>query len=49
MAKTLEEIIKEKYSQGLSAIEIQKYLRDNNMIVSFSEVKMIYNKLIFKK
>jgi hypothetical protein len=48
MPKTLEEIIKEKYQQGSTAIEIQKYLRDNNMIVSFSEVRMIYNRLLNK-
>jgi hypothetical protein len=39
---TLEQIIAQKKKEGLTAIEIQKYLRDNNMIVSFSEVKMIY-------
>lgn len=39
---TLEEIIKQKKSEGMTAIEIQKYLRDNNMVVSFSEVKMIF-------
>jgi hypothetical protein len=39
---TLEQIVAQKKKEGLSAIEIQKYLRDNNMIVSFSEVKMIY-------
>jgi hypothetical protein len=39
---TLEQIIAQKKKEGLTAIEIQKYLRDNNMIVSFSEVKMIF-------
>lgn len=39
---TLEEIVAQKKKEGISAIEIQKYLRDNNMIVSFQEVKMIY-------
>jgi hypothetical protein len=39
---TLEQIIAQKKKEGLTAIEIQKYLRDNNMIVSFAEVKMIY-------
>jgi len=39
---TLEEIIKQQKAEGKTAIEIQKYLRDQNMIVSFTEVKMIY-------
>jgi len=42
---TLEEIIKQKKSQGMTAIEIQKYLRDNNMVVSFTEVRMIFNRV----
>jgi len=42
---TLEQIIKQKKSQGMTAIEIQKYLRDNNMIVSFTEVRMIFNRV----
>ena len=44
MGQSLEEIIRIKKSQGMSAIEIQKYLRDNNMIVSFAEVKQIFLK-----
>lgn len=39
---SLDQIIADKKRQGLSAIEIQKYLRDNNMNVSFVEVKKIY-------
>ncbi len=39
---TLEQIIADKKRQGLSAIEIQKYLRENNMNVSFVEVKKIF-------
>lgn len=39
---TIEQIIAQKKKEGMTAIEIQKYLRDNNMIVSFAEVKMIY-------
>jgi hypothetical protein len=39
---TLEQIIMEQKNKGKSAIEIQKYLRDNNMIVSFTEVKKIF-------
>lgn len=39
---TLEEIIKQQKASGKTAIEIQKYLRDNNMIVSFVEVKQIF-------
>lgn len=42
---TLEQIIKQKKEEGLTAIQIQKYLRDQNMIVSFTEVKMIYLKV----
>jgi arginine/lysine/ornithine decarboxylase len=42
---TIEEIIKQKKAQGMTAIEIQKYLRENNMIVSFTEVRMIYNRV----
>lgn len=49
MPKTIEDIIKEKQSQGMTAIEIQKYLRDNNMIVSFTEVRMIFTKLLSQK
>ncbi len=41
---TLEEIVKNMKAQGRTSIEIQKYLRDNNMIVSYQEVKMIYLK-----
>jgi hypothetical protein len=41
----LEEIIKQKKAQGMTAIEIQKYLRDNNMIVSFTEVRLIFNRV----
>jgi len=41
----LEDIIKQKKSEGLTAIEIQKYLRDNNMIVSFAEVRLIFNRV----
>jgi len=48
MAMTLEQIIEEQYKQGKTAIEIQKYLRDNNMNVSFTEVKIIFNKLLNK-
>jgi len=39
---TLEQIIADKKRAGMSAIEIQQYLRNNNMIVSFIEVKKIY-------
>lgn len=39
---SLEQIIADKKRQGLSAIEIQKYLRENNMNVSFVEVKKIF-------
>jgi hypothetical protein len=39
---TLEQIIAEEKAKGKSAIEIQKILRDQNMIVSFIEVKKIY-------
>jgi hypothetical protein len=39
---TLEEIIKTQKLQGKSAIEIQQYLRQNKMIVSFTEVKKIF-------
>jgi len=42
---TLEQIIKQKKAAGMTAIEIQKYLRDNNMIVSFTEVRMIFNRV----
>jgi len=49
MYKSLEQIIQEKYNEGMTAIEIQKYLRDTNMIVAFSEVKMIYNKIMINK
>lgn len=42
---TLEQIIGQKKAEGLTAIEIQKYLRDNNMIVSFTEVRIIYNRV----
>jgi hypothetical protein len=41
----LEQIIAQKKKEGLTAIEIQKYLRDNNMIVSFTEVRMIFNRV----
>ncbi|MDD5360450.1 MAG: hypothetical protein PHI02_09315 [Sulfurovaceae bacterium] len=46
---TLEEIIKSQVALGKSAIEIQKYLRDNNMNVSFVEVRQIFNKVKYKK
>jgi hypothetical protein len=39
---TLEQIIQTQKSQGKSAIEIQQYLRNNQMIVSFTEVKKIF-------
>lgn len=42
---TLYQIIGQKKAEGLTAIEIQKYLRDNNMIVSFTEVRIIYNRV----
>lgn len=45
---TLEQIIKSQIALGKSAIEIQKYLRDNNFNVSFTEVKVIFNKLKYK-
>jgi len=41
---TLEEIIKDKKNSGKTAIEIQKWLRDNNYGVSWLETKMIYNR-----
>lgn len=41
----LEEIIKQKKSEGMTAIEIQKYLRDNNMIIAFAELRMIFNRV----
>lgn len=46
---TLTEIINDQMQKGKTAIEIQKYLRDNNMIVSFVEVRMIFNKLLRAK
>jgi len=39
---TLEEIVKTQKSQGKTAIEIQQFLRQNQMIVSFTEVKKIF-------
>ena len=41
---TIEEIIKQKKAEAMTAIEIVKYLRDNNMNVSFTEVKIIFLK-----
>lgn len=45
MGQSLEEIVKIKKSDGMSLIEIQKYLRDNNMIVPYNEVKIIFLKI----
>ena len=39
---TLEENIREMYYRGKSCIQIQKYLRENNMIVSYIEVKKLF-------
>jgi len=42
----LEDIIKQKINEGLSAIEINKYLRENNMPVNFILIKKIINNLV---
>jgi len=39
---TLEDIVYDMYYKGKTCIQIQKYLRDNNMIVSYIEVKKIF-------
>jgi len=46
MPETLEDIIRRKIREGLSAIQIQKWLRDNNMPVPWLEVKKIFSSII---
>lgn len=42
---TLEDHIRRLKAEGKSAIECQKWLRDNKMIVPWVEVRKVYQKV----
>ena len=42
MAETLQQIIKRLKGQGMTAIEVQKYLRDNNYAIPWIETRKLY-------
>lgn len=45
MPQTLKDIIKSQKAQGKTAIEIHKWLRDNNMSIPWMETQKIFNQV----
>ena len=45
MPETLDNIVKRLKAQGMSAIECQKWLRDNGYAIPWVETQKVYNRV----